>query len=142
MNSKLLVGFTFSSSVLSQKINGFRLRYDAKYFSQPNLVMSLCRPFVIDSNDENELIGDLSDELESFLFGHEANLSLSFTGIDIFAHGKNKILYFNPIMPDPIEHCAESLDDITRSFIYDKDQKYRNDTNKLFLPIASIFENN
>ncbi len=136
MNSKLLLGFTFCQSNQVQRVNGFRLRFDNKYFSQPNLVMSLMSPFTIDSNDEEKLISDLSDELESFFFGHEENLNLTFSKLDVFSYSKNRILNLAPDIHFDMDHCTESLQEITRSYIYDRDLKNKTQLNKLFLPLA------
>lgn len=137
MNSKLLVGITFCSSNLSQKINGFRLRYDEKYFSQPNLVMSLMSPFVVDSNVENELIAEMSEELETFFFGHEENHDLRFSGMDASIFGKNYLLHLNPNLSHDLNHCAESLRETSKFYqTIKKDGRHRPISDRLFLPIA------
>ncbi len=140
MNSKLLLGFTFCPSNQTQRINGFRLRFDNKYFSQPNLILSLMSPFTIDSNEEEKLISDLTDEIESFFFGHENNITVRFQGLDVFMYGKKKILNLMPSLPFDIEHCTEALSEITKSYIYDRDVRNKNQSNKFFLPLARFKE--
>jgi hypothetical protein len=102
--------------------------------------MPVMSPITIDSKDEANVIQTLHDELDSFFYGHELNLSLKFSGIDMVQFGKLQILHLNPVLSHDVEHCVESMEDICRSYIRDKDQRYKNGNNKLFVPLARSHE--
>jgi len=137
MNEKLFVGLTFrSDDNLARKIEGFRKRFDHNYTKASFSHMSLLAPFELHAKDLESCKEELKEELDSFFFGQETPLKLSFTGVNFLQTKKNNILYLNPEFSPDLEHCMDLVRDICTSFI-PRNIKYKANP-KQFLPLGSF----
>ncbi len=137
MTEKLFVGLTFRSDcTLSRKIDGFRKRFDPKYNMASFPHMSLLAPFEINKKDLNHCKDELKEELDTFFFGQDAPLKLSFTGVNFIQTRKSNVLYLNPAYTADLEFCMELVQDICTSLI-PRNIKYKPNP-KQFLPLGSF----
>ena len=139
MNEKLFVGLTFRSDcTLSKKVEGFRKRFDPKYTKSSFPHMSLLAPFEVQSRDLERCKEELQEELDTFFFGQDSPLKLSFTGVNFVQTKKHNLLYLNPAFTPDLEHCMELIQDICTSHI-PRNFKYKPNP-KQFLPLGSFKE--
>lgn len=139
MNEKLFVGLNFRSDcILSKKIDGFRKRFDPKYTKASFPHMSMLAPFEIEARELSSLKDELKEELDTFFFGQDSPLKLSFTGVNFIQSKKHNILYLNPSYTADLEHCMELVQDICTSFL-PRNFKYKPNP-KQFLPLGSFKE--
>ena len=118
MNEKLFVGLTFRSDcTLSKKVEGFRKRFDPNYTKSSFPHMSLLAPFEVNAFDLNRCKEELQEELDTFFFGQDSPLKLSFTGVNFVQTKKHNLLYLNPSFSADLEHCMELIQDICVSHI-------------------------
>jgi 2'-5' RNA ligase len=135
MNSKLFVGLTFyPENSFAKNIESFRSRYDSKFQTNPELHLPIVPPFEVEVTEVKKLKQELVEELESFFFENTADHSLSFTGLDVQEHKKNKILYLNPLIEEELSLCQESLFDICKSYNADREKRMKD--KKAFLTIG------
>lgn len=136
MNTKLFVGLTFfSENSFAKNIESYRSRFDSKYQTNRDLHLPIVAPFEIEVTELKKLKQELVEELESFYFENTENHSLSFTGLDVQEHKKNKILYLKPNIEEELSMCQESLVAICKSYINDREKKIK-DSKKTFLTIG------
>jgi hypothetical protein len=139
MNEKLFVGLTFrSDDILSKKVTGFRKRFDPNFTKASFPHMSLLAPFEINSKDLVRVKEELQEELDTFFFGQDSPLKLSFTGVNFVQTKKHNILYLNPNFSADLEHCMELIQDIAISHI-PRNVKYKPNP-KQFLPLGCFKE--
>ncbi|MBL7664676.1 MAG: hypothetical protein JNM93_06050 [Bacteriovoracaceae bacterium] len=136
MQSKIFIGISFYPGSQQKKINGFRQRFDSKYFNQKESVMSLVAPFEIEDVKIKYLAEELEEELESYFYGHETNRMLTFMGMDIFVSGKNKILYLNPLFGSDLEFTQEKISEVCKDFIPNREVRQKLESKKMFMPIG------
>lgn len=137
MNEKLFVGLTFrSDDILSKKVIGFRKRFDPNFNKSSFPHMSLLAPFEVAANDLDRIKEELQEELDTFFFGQDSALKLSFTGVNFVQTKKHNILYLNPSYSADMEHCMELIQDIATSYI-PRNIKYKPNP-KQFLPLGSF----
>ncbi len=135
MNSKLFVGLTFyPENSFAKSIESFRSRYDSKVLTTPYLHLPIVPPFEIEVTEVKKLKQELIEELESFFFENTAGHALSFTGLDVQEHKKNKILYLNPQIEEELSLCQESLFEICKSYNADREKRMKD--KKAFLTIG------
>lgn len=133
--SKFFVGIKFSeSSTLSRKIQGFRKRFDPKFDSHGFMHMSLHAPVEIMTKDKHKLVGELKEELEVHFYGDETSPKLALQGLGVHESRRQYILYLNPLYPESLYFCMESIKEICESFVAPSVNYKRND--KQFLPIG------
>lgn len=136
---KIFVGLTFAEdNFFAKKIQSFRSRYDEKTLTNPSVYMPLVPPFEIPVAALKSLETEITEELESFFFGHEADQSVQFTGIDVHAHGKNSLLYLNPAEQTDLLHCEESLFEVCREHVEERERRPKPD--KKFLTIGRFHD--
>ena len=136
MNTKLFLGLTFfSDNSFAKKIESYRSRFDSKFQTNPDLHLPIVAPFEIEVTEVKKLKQELVEELESFYFENTQNHLMNFTGLDVQEHKKNKILYLKPMVDEELALCQESLVDICKSYITDRNQKLK-DSKKTFLTIG------
>ncbi len=136
LNDKLFVALTFKNdSSLSRKIDGFRRRFDPKYHFHSFPHMSLLAPFETRSDDTENLISELKEELESFFYGYDP-LKMAFTGVHIHTHKRKNIVFLNPSYSADLEFCLESVQNICTSFM-PSNIKYKPNP-KQFLPLGEF----
>lgn len=138
--AKFFVALNFAeNSLLSQKISGFRKRFDPKYRTYSFFHMSLLAPFEVQDNQVESLKETLKEELDSFFYDVKDAPTLSFTGVDVYAHQKRKILYLNPYYDINLGYCSEIVLDICKSFI--KPALNYKQNKKQFLPLGYFSSN-
>lgn len=136
MHTKYFLGLTFySDNSFSKNIESFRSRFDDKYLTNPDLHLPIVPPFEVEVTETKKLQQELVEELESFFFDNYENHALSFSGLDVHEHKKNKILYLSPLMDEEFSLCQESLFSICQSYISDREKKMK-DNKKAFLTIG------
>lgn len=106
------IGLSFKpGSIHYDKIDVFRKRFDAKYSNFDFLQLSLVPSFTIDfKNKESEKAfkDELTEILESYLYGLNEASQIEFNGIN-FSMGKKGMLALTPIISPDIIHCQEAL---------------------------------
>lgn len=134
---EFFIGLTFDpSSIHHTKIESFRKRFDSKYQKDEKLQLTLLPPFAIDfqNNDElNNFIEELSDLLDSQLYGLEQISQIEFNGIS-FSMGKKGVLALTPKISPELFYCQESL----HSFLKESGARFKKskDTTNPLLPIG------
>ena len=137
MLTRHFVGLTFySDNLLSRKIDGFKRRFDPKYAKHQTLHLSLLAPFEINIFEKKSLKEQLIEEADSFFFEREFAPAISFSGMDIYQHGKNNILYMNPNFGEDMLYLMEVVREICESFI-PQGVKYKRNK-KQFLPLGKF----
>jgi hypothetical protein len=135
LNIKLFVGLTFySDNSFARNIESYRSRFDSKYQSNPYLHLPIVPPFEIEVTEIKKLKQELIEELESFYFENTKYHALNFQGLDVYEYKKNKILYLNPNIEEELALCQESLFDICKSYVSDREKKMKD--SKTFLTIG------
>lgn len=136
MQTKLFVGLSFfPENSFAKTIDNYRVRFDDKYQSAPYLYLPIVPPFEIEATEVKKLEQELIEELESFFFENLKHHQLKFTGLDVHEYKKKKILFLNPIVEDELSFCQESLVDICRSYVNDREKRMK-DFKKTFLTIG------
>ena len=136
---KIFVGLTFAEdSFFAKKIQSFRTRYDEKIVANSSVHMPLVAPFEIPITSLKSLEQEITEELEGFFFGHEGDQSVTFTGIDVHSYGKKTLLYLHPEEQADMLHCAESIEQICREYVEDREKRPRDD--KKFLTIGRFMD--
>lgn len=131
----MFVGLTFAEdNFFAKKIQSFRSRYDEKLHSNPSVFMPIVPPFEIPVSSLKSLEQEITEELESFFFGHEGDQSVQFTGIDVHSHAKSSLLYLNPEEQTDLLHCEEALIQVCREHVEDREKRPKAD--KKFLTIG------
>ena len=134
---EFFIGLTFDpSSIHHTKIESFRKRFDSKYQKDEKLQLTLLPPFTIDfqKNDElNNFIEELSDLLDSHLYGLEEISQIEFNGIS-FSMGKKGVLALTPKISPDLFYCQESL----HSFLKESGARFKKskDATNPLLPIG------
>lgn len=134
---EFFIGLTFdSSSIHHTKIESFRKRFDSKFNKGEKLQLTLLPPFTIDfqNNDElNNFTEELSDLLDSQLFGLKQISQIEFNGIS-FSMGKKGVLALTPKISPELFYCQESL----HSFLKESGARFKKskDTTNPLLPIG------
>lgn len=132
---KIFVGLTFAEdNFFGKKIQSFRSRYDEKTLTNPSVHMPLVPPFEIPVSSLKSLEQEVTEELESFFYGHDGDQSVQFTGIDVHSYGKNNLLFLNPAEQTDLLHCEESLIQVCREHVEDREKRPKAD--KKFLTIG------
>ncbi len=133
--AQLFVAINFrEETLLSQKIAGFRKRFDPKYRTYCFFHMALLAPFETLDKEVPSLIETLKEELESFYYDEVKAPMMSFTGVDVYSHNKKNILYLNPYYDINLGYCSEIILDICKSYI-SPNSKYK-PNKKQFLPLG------
>lgn len=133
--AKLFVALNFSNSgLLSRKITGFRKRFDPNYnkYSFPH--MAMLAPFEIEDKEVVDLQDTLKEEMETFFYGNSTTPKLTFAGIGVHEHKRNKILYLNPQYDADLNYCSEIVLDICTSYI--PRQVHYRPNKQQFLPLG------
>lgn len=131
------IGLTFStSSIHHTKIESFRKRFDSKFQKGEQLQLTLIPPFSIDfqkNEDMNNFIEELSDLLDSHLFGIDQIAQIEFNGIT-FSMGKKGVLALTPKISPELFYCQESL----HSFLKESGARFKKskDATNPLLPIG------
>jgi hypothetical protein len=134
---EFFIGLTFDpSSIHHTKIESFKKRFDSKFLKGDKLQLTILPPFSIDfpKNDElNNFIEELSDLLDSHLFGLEQISQIEFNGIS-FSMGKKGVLALTPKISPELFYCQESL----HSFLKESGARFKKskDTTNPLLPIG------
>lgn len=134
---EFFIGLTFDpSSIHHTKIESFRKRFDSKFQKGEKLQLTLLPPFTIDfqNNDEfNNFVEELSDLLDSHLFGLDQISQIEFNGIT-FSMGKKGVLALTPKISPELFYCQESL----HSFLKESGARFKKskDTTNPLLPIG------
>lgn len=109
---EFFIGLTFDpSSIHHNKIESFRKRFDSKFQKGEKLQLTLLPPFSIDfpkNEDLNNFTEELSDLLDSHLFGLDLISQIEFNGIT-FSMGKKGVLALTPKISPELFYCQESL---------------------------------
>lgn len=134
---EFFIGLIFDqSSIHHNKIESFRKRFDSKYQKNERLQLTLLPPFTIDfqkNEEQNSFTEELSDLLDSHLYGLDQISQIEFNGIT-FSMGKKGVLALTPKISPELFYCQESL----YSFLKDSGARFKkskNATNPL-LPIG------
>ncbi len=139
MQTKLFVGLTFhEDNSFARKIQSFRGRFDEKVATNPSVHMPLVAPFEVEQVELAGLEQEITEELESFFYGHGGNLSVRFTGVDVYTHGGRSLLHLNPEQQADFLHCEEALVQVCKDHIGNRDKRPRGD--KKFLTIGRFVE--
>ena len=139
MHIKVFIGLTFSEdNFFAKKIQSFRGRYDEKILTNPSVHMPLVPPFEIPVASLESLEQEITEELESFFFGHTGDQSVRFTGMDVQSHAKKSLLFLNPEAHTDMLHCEESLIQICREYVEDREKRPKAD--KKFLTIGRFHD--
>lgn len=134
---EFFIGLTFdSSSIHHTKIESFRKRFDSKYHKDEKLHLTLLPPFSIDfpkNDDLNNFVEELSDLLDSHLYGLEEISQIEFNGIS-FSMGKKGVLSLTPKISPELFYCQESL----HSFLKESGARFKKskDATNPLLPIG------
>ncbi|MDD4974162.1 MAG: hypothetical protein PHY93_07405 [Bacteriovorax sp.] len=134
---EFFIGLTFDpSSIHHTKIESFKKRFDSKFQKGEKLQLTILPPFSIDfqNNDElNNFTEELSDLLDSHLFGLEQISQIEFNGIS-FSMGKKGVLALTPKISPELFYCQESL----YSFLKESGARFKKskDTTNPLLPIG------
>lgn len=136
---KIFVGLTFAEdNFFAKKIQSFRSRFDEKVLTNPSVYMPLVPPFEIPVGELGSLEEEIAEELDGFFYGHDGDQSIKFTGIDVHSHAKNNLLFLNPEEATDLLHCEESLIQVCREHVEDREKRPKAD--KKFLTIGRFME--
>jgi len=135
MNTKHFLGLTFyPENSFAKTIQRFRARFDDKFHSNPDLFLPIVAPFEVGVGELKPLKLELVEELESFFYDNTQNHRMTFTGIDVQEHKKNKLLFLNPSIEEELSLCQESLFSICQSYNAEREKKLKD--KKTFLTIG------
>jgi hypothetical protein len=140
MSTKYFIGLTFfSDNSFAKHIESYRSRFDTKYETNPYLHLPIVPPFELEPSEIKKLKQELVEEVESFYFENLENHALSFSGLDVYEHKKDKIIYLNHVVDEELLLCQESLFAICQSYITDREKKMKA-IKKNFLAIGRFLE--
>jgi len=141
---QLFIGLTFIQTQLQfKKIDSFRKRFDDKYSRSHLLQMTLLPPFKLEGLNPvmfDNMVNDLSDDLDGHFCGIETGLKVEFNGLD-FVTGRNGMIFLKPTFPVDLYHCQEAIQGMLKE-MGATSKKHKNlaksSTNDLqtFLPIG------
>jgi hypothetical protein len=132
MKVKFFVGLTFKQKhYLTQKVQGFRARYDESFNKNKYPHISLFAPFMVDIKDMEVLQFDLEEEIETFFYGHKQDYQVEILGLDTYKHKKKHLLFLNPSFSNDLQFMIERLSDISHGFVSEKANTSRVEKNYL-----------